>query len=51
MEQANMTEKFKISKLYCKISVIPFHVKKIMILELKYTEILNFMSTMLIKQT
>ena len=51
MNQANITQKIQaiISKLYLKISVIPFHSMKLMILELTYTKILNFMSTMLIK--
>ena len=49
MEQANTTQKIQAIKIYLKISVMPFYVKKLMMLELKHTEILNSMSTMLIK--
>ena len=53
MNQANITQKIQAItlKLYLKMSVIPFHAMILMILELKYTKILNFMSTMLIKQS
>ena len=50
MNQANMTQKIQAIKASFTNILIPFHVMRLMILELKYTKILNFMSTMLIKQ-
>ena len=49
MEQVNMLNKIQAIK-DLKISVKPFHVKKLIKLELKYTEIQNSMNTMLTKQ-
>ena len=51
MDKQILQKKFMLSKLRLNISVIPFHVMKLMILDTKYLEILNSMSTMLIKQT
>ena len=48
MEQANITEKIQ---ALSEISVILFHVMKLMILDTKHLEIINSTSTMLIKQT
>ena len=54
MEQANMTQKIQaIKALFKNIrdALSREEINDLMILELKYTEILNSMSIMLIKQT